>query len=82
MKKRILMAMVSVALPGLIALSATSPARADDYCEQNCTDTPGHPSWPGQLMQTWDTPGTYGGWTNDPLLCDPTTQQCRIVSQP
>lgn len=38
--------------------------------------------WNGQLMQTWNTPGYYGGWTNGPVMCDPFTTQCRGWAQP
>ncbi len=38
--------------------------------------------WNGQLMETWNTPGYYGGWTNGPVACDPFTRQCRGWAQP
>jgi hypothetical protein len=38
--------------------------------------------WNGQLMETWNTPGYYGGWTNGPVMCDPLTRQCRGWAQP
>lgn len=38
-----------------------------------------NPSYDGPLMPTWNTPGTYGGWTNLPVLCDPVSYQCRQV---
>ena len=38
--------------------------------------------WNGQLMETWNTPGYYGGWTNGPVTCDPFTRQCRGWVQP
>lgn len=38
--------------------------------------------WNGQLMETWNTPGYYGGWTNGPVMCDPFTRQCRGWAQP
>jgi hypothetical protein len=38
--------------------------------------------WNGQLMETWNTPGYYGGWTNGPVTCDPFTRQCRGWAQP
>ncbi|SIL63722.1 Uncharacterised protein [Mycobacteroides abscessus subsp. abscessus] len=37
------------------------------------------PGYNGPLMPTWNTPGTYGGWTTNPVLCDPVTYQCRQV---
>jgi hypothetical protein len=38
--------------------------------------------WNGQLMETWNTPGYYGGWTNTPVMCDPFSRQCRGWAQP
>ena len=38
--------------------------------------------WNGQLLQTWNTPGYYGGWTNGPVMCDPFTTACRGWAQP
>ena len=38
--------------------------------------------WNGQLMETWNTPGYYGGWTNGPVACDPLTRQCRGWARP
>ncbi len=33
-------------------------------------------------MPTWDAPGTYGGWTALPELCDPITYRCGQVAAP
>lgn len=38
--------------------------------------------WNGQLMDTWNIPGSYGGWVNTPVACDPITTQCRMWAQP
>ena len=38
--------------------------------------------WNGQLMETWNTPGYYGGWTSGPVMCDPFTRQCQGWVQP
>jgi len=38
--------------------------------------------WNGQLMNTWDIPGSYGGWVNTPVACDPITTRCRMWAQP
>ena len=46
--------------------------------QSGCNPAP----WNGQLMQTWNTPGYYGGWTNGPVMCDPFTTQCRGWAQP
>ena len=66
------------------ALFVTAPiAAADKPCvgvlnQSGCKPAP----WNGQLMQTWNTPGYYGGWTNGPVMCDPFTTQCRGWAQP
>lgn len=71
-----------ILIPGFLAVDYAPVAHADDSCVMDCVSTPGSNQWPGQLMPTWDTPGTYGGWTNDPVLCDPSTLKCSMVSQP
>ena len=58
-------------------------AVADNVCvgvmnQSGCNPAP----WNGQLMETWNTPGYYGGWTNGPVACDPFTLQCRGWVQP
>lgn len=64
-----------------LVVALTPVAHADPACFVNCQYDPS-PSWNGQLMPTWDTPGTYGGWTSDPELCDPSSLQCRLVATP
>ena len=59
------------------------PAGASPVCvgvlnQSGCQPAP----WNGQLMETWNTPGYYGGWTNGPVMCDPFTRQCRGWAQP
>lgn len=61
----------------------TPAASADSACvgvlnQSGCRPAP----WNGQLMETWNTPGYYGGWTNGPVACDPFTRQCRGWAQP
>jgi len=66
------------------AMVMTAPtAGADIVCvgvmnQSGCNPAP----WNGQLMETWNTPGYYGGWTNGPVACDPFTRQCRGWAQP
>lgn len=74
-----------IALAATIAgsLSTAPDAVADTACvgvlnQSGCTPAP----WNGQLMETWNTPGYYGGWTNGPVACDPFTRQCRGWAQP
>ena len=38
--------------------------------------------WNGQLQDTWNVPGYYGGWTNGPVQCDPFTTKCVGWAQP
>lgn len=40
------------------------------------------PRWSGPLLSTWDTPGTYGGWTTLPEFCNPITYQCQQIAAP
>ena len=62
---------------------AAPNALADNVCvgvmnQSGCNPAP----WNGQLMETRNTPGYYGGWTNGPVSCDPFTRQCRGWAQP
>lgn len=77
--------MVTVVTVGAMigVLSAPPQASADSVCvgvlnQGGCRPAP----WNGQLMETWNTPGYYGGWTNGPVACDPFTRQCRGWAQP
>ena len=58
--------------------SADSTACVGVLNQSGCKPAP----WNGQLMETWNTPGYYGGWTNGPVACDPFTRQCRGWVQP
>lgn len=65
---------------GLLSSPASS---ADNTCvgvlsQGGCQPAP----WNGQLMDTWNIPGYYGGWTNGPVMCDPFTTKCRGWAQP
>lgn len=78
--------MVRLTLAGLMAavlLGAPAAGADSNVCVGSlggggCTPGP----WNGQQMQTWNTPGYYGGWTNGPVLCDPFTTRCRGVAVP
>ena len=83
------MTKLRLALGCLVAAAATVVAGAPEALADNtvcvgvlnqsgCNPAP----WNGQLMQTWNTPGYYGGWTNGPVSCDPFTRQCRGWAQP
>jgi hypothetical protein len=47
-------------------------ANAEGRClfqgDWNCY---GPPQYNGPGLNTWDVPGTYGGWTTLPLMCPP-----------
>ncbi|MEB4211449.1 hypothetical protein [Mycobacterium sp. 94-17] len=59
------------------SLLAAAPAHADPPCARfnTCQYMP-NPYNDGPLMPTWNVPGTYGGWTNLPVMCNPATYRC------
>ena len=69
MVKRALIAAAAAALV-LGGIATAAPAVAEPRClfqgDWNCE---GPPQYNGPLQNTWDVPGTYGGWTQRPLLC-------------
>jgi hypothetical protein len=69
MVSRALLAAVAAALTlGFIA--SPPAATAEPSCLfQGDWDCYGPPQYNGPLQNTWDVPGTYGGWTQLPLLC-------------
>ena len=74
---------VLAATIGAMGVGAPGAAADSTVCvgvlnQSSCKPTP----WNGQLMETWNTPGYYGGWTNGPVACDPFTRQCRGWVQP
>ena len=64
-----------IAAPNAVA---DNPVCVGVMTQSGCNPAP----WNGQLMETWNTPGYYGGWTNGPVACDPFTRQCRGWAQP
>lgn len=64
---------------GTLALAPTASATPPCATFGVCQYEP-NPYNNGPLMPTWDTPGTYGGWTNLPVLCDPASYGCRQVA--
>ena len=75
---RLLLAVAASAVALLCA-----PASSADTCvgvlnQGGCQPAP----WNGQLMDTWNIPGYYGGWTTGPVMCDPFTTKCRGWVQP
>lgn len=77
----IVVVLAAGALGAVGALGAAVPADAAPRClfqgDWNCE---GSPPYQGPLMPTWDTPGTYGGWTTNPVQCDVVTRECRQVT--
>ncbi len=76
---------VTMLFGGVFATMFAAPDAAADRTacvgvlnQSGCKPAP----WNGQLMETWNTPGYYGGWTNGPVACDPFTRQCRGWAQP
>ncbi|MEO8815307.1 MAG: hypothetical protein ABI307_15320 [Mycobacterium sp.] len=55
-----------------VARADAPPCAAFDTCRYMP-----NPRYNGPLMPTWDVPGTYGGWTTLPVMCDPATYSCR-----
>lgn len=74
------LALAALLVFGVAGLT-TAPAQAAPRClfqgDWNCEGTP---PYHGPLMPTWDTPGTYGGWTTNPVQCDVVTRECRQVT--
>lgn len=75
-----LLAALLIGVGAHIALA--SPAMAEPctgvYNQGSCRPAP----WNGQQMDTWNIPGTYGGWTNNPVACNPLTTKCVMWGQP
>lgn len=63
----------------LAVLLPTPQAEASPTCTNPYTCNT-NPVWPGQLQDTWNLPGIYGGWTNDPVYCNPMNRQCGIYA--
>jgi hypothetical protein len=70
MKRSLLSAAAAALALGFLASPPT--AHADGRClfqgDWNCYGTP---QYNGPGLNTWDVPGTYGGWTELPEMCPP-----------
>lgn len=64
---------------GLI-LSAPCKGEAPRCLFQGDWNCQGEHQWNGQQMPSWNLPGVYGGRTSNPVLCDPSSLQCRQVA--
>lgn len=72
-------ATVTLALGGL----ASAPIAGADPVGCDFTHTCSYdPPYNGPLMPTWNIPGTYGGWTTLPVICDPVNYSCRQYVTP
>lgn len=78
------MKMVAVKLFGAVVLAGpamgvltAAPAHAYPPCARfdTCQYMP-NPYNDGPLMLTGNVPGTYGGWTNLPVMCNPASYRC------
>lgn len=60
-----------------MGLLAAAPAHADPPCARfnTCQSMPS-PYNDGPLMPKWGVPGTYGGPTNLPVMCNPAPYRC------
>ena len=75
--KLILCAALAATLTALAPPAGASPCQGV-INQSGCNPAP----WNGQLMDTWNIPNTYGGWTNTPVACDPQTAKCVMWAQP
>jgi hypothetical protein len=70
---------------GVVAALSLLPAPTAN-ATRTASAIPAHPSvagspWNGLGLETWDTPGYYGGNNGGgPLQCSPFTYQCQGVS--
>ncbi|MEZ0383974.1 hypothetical protein [Mycobacterium sp. pW045] len=74
---RYLLAALAVSGLGLgvpVVAWAQSPPPCAAY--DTCQYMP-NPYYDGPLLPTWNVPGTYGGWTTLPVMCDPVTYSCQ-----
>ena len=82
--KRLLITAVLILAPLGAALGlGAAPAHADDdpLCDFSHTCSY-DPPYNGPLMPTWDVPGSYGGWTTNPVICEPVAYTCRQYVTP
>lgn len=71
-------AIAAVLLGGVVAAPAAQAApRCLFQGDWNCEGTP---PYQGPSQPIWETPGTYGGWTTNPVQCDVVTRECHQVT--
>ncbi|ORV96215.1 hypothetical protein [Mycobacterium kyorinense] len=75
--------LLAAAAATALSIAAAPATHAAPRClfqgDWNCE---GPPQWNGPGLNTWDVPGTYGGWTTNPLICDPITYRCQQYVTP
>lgn len=75
---KLILAAAALAAPLILAPPVGATPCQGVLNQSGCQPAP----WNGQQMDTWNIPGTYGGWTNGPVMCDPITTKCRMWAQP
>ena len=79
--RHVLVAVMGAAAATGVGIAGAPAADAAPRClfqgDWNCEGTP---PYNGPMLPTWDTPGTYGGWTTNPIQCDVVTRQCHQVT--
>lgn len=75
--------LIAATVAALLTPLGAAIAHADNSptCDftQTCDYSPGYN---GPLLNTWDVPGTYGGWTNSPVICSPLSYRCSQYAVP
>ncbi len=77
MLKVIVIAALTAALAAGTPTAGAKPCQGV-YNQSGCQPAP----WPGQMQDTWNIPGSYGGWVNTPIACNPRTTKCEMWAQP
>ena len=65
-----------------VGIAVAPAAHGDPFDCDFARDCSYDPPWNGPLLNPWDTPGSNGGWSNVPQICDPTTHRCGQFATP
>jgi hypothetical protein len=71
MKRSLLSAAAAVLAVGFFASAPAAHADGPRCLFQGDWDCSGAPQYNGPMPNTWDVPGTIGGWTGLPEMCPP-----------